>query len=268
MIKVNEYGEITQIMLGREVAGTVYYWTAAYLVDGLLVDTGCAHTAEELGAYLRKKRVDIAVNTHHHEDHVGGNSLLQKERGDIISAHPLARALIARPMELLEYQEMVWGYPEPTVVKRVAESVCTPRHTFRVLHTPGHSPDHISLLEPERGWCFCGDLFVSEKQKVLRADEDIIGIMDSLILLLQLPVKQFTLFTSIGRVYPAGREAVTVFLEHLRQVHRQVVELSGQGLSTDAVRDSIFGRESGLAGLTGGHYSIRNLVEKLISGPA
>ena len=35
MLKVNPLGEVTQIMMGREMDGTVLYWTSAYLVDGL-----------------------------------------------------------------------------------------------------------------------------------------------------------------------------------------------------------------------------------------
>ena len=49
----------------------------------------------------------------------------------------------------------------------------TEHHNFQVIETPGHCPDHVSLYEPEQGWFFSGDLFVSEDQKVFRADEEI-----------------------------------------------------------------------------------------------
>jgi hypothetical protein len=45
MLEEKKLGASTQIMMGREIDGTVYYWTAAYLVDGLLIDTGCSYTA-------------------------------------------------------------------------------------------------------------------------------------------------------------------------------------------------------------------------------
>ncbi|HSW35042.1 MAG TPA: MBL fold metallo-hydrolase, partial [Candidatus Limnocylindrales bacterium] len=167
MLKINECGDVTQVVMGREVAGTVYYWTAAYLIDGLLVDTGCAYTADELSTFLQDKTVDCVVNTHHHEDHVGGNLALLKERGEIISAHHLAVPLINSKLPLREYQELVWGYPEPVHVKEVTGKLETSRYNFEVIDTPGHSPDHIVILEPEQGWCFCGDIFVSENQKVL-----------------------------------------------------------------------------------------------------
>jgi len=45
MIEGKKLGAPAQIMMGREIDGIVYYWTAAYLVDGLLIDTGCSYTA-------------------------------------------------------------------------------------------------------------------------------------------------------------------------------------------------------------------------------
>ncbi len=77
-------------MMGREMDGAVLYWTAAYLVDGLLIDTGCAFTAEELICFLREHEVKQVVNTHHHEDHVGANYLIQRELGLDIFAHATA----------------------------------------------------------------------------------------------------------------------------------------------------------------------------------
>jgi hydroxyacylglutathione hydrolase len=80
MLQEKRAGAVTQIMMGREIDGAVYYWTAAYLVDDLLIDTGCFYTAPELMAYLQDQEISQVVNTHHHEDHIGGNALLQKLR--------------------------------------------------------------------------------------------------------------------------------------------------------------------------------------------
>ncbi len=47
MIVAEDLGEITQIRMGRNIDGQVLYWGAAYLVDNLLIDTGCHHTANK-----------------------------------------------------------------------------------------------------------------------------------------------------------------------------------------------------------------------------
>jgi glyoxylase-like metal-dependent hydrolase (beta-lactamase superfamily II) len=266
VLKVNRYGGIAQLMMGREMDGSVLYWTAAYLVDGLLIDTGCAYTADELGRFLGEQEVEQVVNTHHHEDHVGANSFIQQQLGLEIYAHPLAIPLLNRRLPLREYQEMVWGYPEPAAAQPLPPAIHTNRYNFEVIETPGHSSDHIALLEPERGWCFTGDLFVSENLKMLRADEDIDGIIASLEKLLALPVDELILYTAIGRVFPDGKRAIRNFLDYLGGLRDRVTRLAGESLTAPEIRDRIFGRETQLAPLTGGHYSVLNLVEQLMPG--
>ncbi len=264
MLKVNRFGEITQLMMGREMEGTVLYWTAAYLVDGLLIDTGCAYTAEELGRFLLGQRVEQVVNTHHHEDHIGANAFVQRQLGLEIYAHPRAIPLIKNGFPLLKYQEMVWGYPELTAVRPLPGTIRTKHYSFEVIETPGHSPDHIALFEREQGWCFSGDLFVSENLKMLRADEDIDGISASLEKLPALPSEELTLYTSLGRVVPDGKRAVASFLEYLRDLRRKVAGLAGGSLTAPEIRDHIFGRETQMEPLTGGHFSVLNLIEQLM----
>lgn len=264
MLKVNRLGEVVQLMLGREMGGTVLYWTAAYLVDGLLIDTGCAYTARELVQFLENEEVRVVVNTHHHEDHVGANALLQERFGLEIYAHPLAIPLINSRLPLREYQEMVWGYPKPMEVKPVPEAIKTQRHIFEIIETPGHSPDHIVLFERDEGWCFSGDLFVSEGLKTLRADEDIDGIAASLEKLLNLPSDGLILYAAMDRVITDGKKAIRFFLEHLGELRSEVARLAGESLQAPEIRDRIFGRETKLEPLTGGHFSILNLVEQLM----
>jgi hypothetical protein len=52
MIKATRYQSITRFDLARTLAGRGRYWTTAYLVDDLLIDSGCAHTARELADAL------------------------------------------------------------------------------------------------------------------------------------------------------------------------------------------------------------------------
>ena len=65
---------VVRFRMARELLGKQFYHTAAYWVDGLLIDTGCAHTARQLTSTLKGWRVDQVVNTHSHEDHIGANA--------------------------------------------------------------------------------------------------------------------------------------------------------------------------------------------------
>ncbi len=266
MIEIKDLGDVTQIRMSQTMGGRPLYWVAAYLVDGLLIDTGCHHTRTELRDALADREVAQVVNTHHHEDHVGADRLLSDERGLPILAHPAAAPLIAEPPAILPYQQLVWGDPEPCPVQPLGDTVRTPGHEFLVVDTPGHCPDHVALVEPRTGWCFSGDLFVTEDQKTLRADEDIRIIRESLQKLAGLEVDRLILFTSLGQVHEDGRRAIAAFLDHLARLEEQVLDLGRQGLDPAAIVERTMGRESSLAQLTGGHYSYRNMVRSLLAG--
>jgi hypothetical protein len=45
VIEIQAFEEITQIRMSREIGGNPVYWVASYLVDGLLMDTGCSYRA-------------------------------------------------------------------------------------------------------------------------------------------------------------------------------------------------------------------------------
>ncbi len=140
MIEVSHFDQVVQIRMSREVNGRPLYWVAAYLVDGILIDTGCKHTSEE---------------------------------------------------------------------------------------------------------------FVTVEK------------------LLQIETDRLVLFTSIGVIVEDGREALRKFLDYIRELTQRVIHLNREGVPAAAIRDRIFGRESSLAQLTGGHYSSLNLILSILNnGPA
>lgn len=263
MLKIKEYENINQIMLGRDVNGTVYYWVAAYYIDGLLIDTGCYFTAQELMDCLKNKKINTVINTHFHEDHIGGNILIQKNLGIDIYAHPDSIPLINKKADINPYQEIVWGYPEPTETKPIPKKISTNNYTFDVFETPGHSIGHISLIEPNVGWCFSGDIFISEKQKIIRPDEDINIIIESLKIILNLKSEKLILFTSTGGIFENGRGSINNYIKYIDNLKRNISELNKVTRSPEEIRDKIFGRESKLEKLTNGHYSILNFVKSI-----
>lgn len=264
MIEINHFEEVMQIKMSLEVGGRPLYWVAAYLVDGLLIDTGCKHTSEDFVDFLKGQNLKLAVNTHHHEDHIGANHLVKQKFGLKIFAHPEAAPLINRVPRLNPYQETVWGYPDPSGVYPLSDTLETENLKFDVLETPGHCRGHVVLLEPGKGWCFSGDLFVSENQKVLRPDENIHEIAQSVKRLLDIKTHRLILFTSIGRVVEDGRKALHNYLDYLRELSQRAKQLEKKGLSVEAIRDEVFGRESSLAQLTEGHYSSDNMVRSVL----
>ncbi len=264
MIEINHFEEVTQIKLSQTMNGQPLYWAATYLVDGLLIDTGPKHTAEELVEFLEGQNVKFAVNTHHHEDHIGANHLLQQRLGIKIFAHPKAIPLINQVPKLLPYQETVWGYPEPTRVSPLPENIRTDHFHFEVLETPGHSVGHIALLEPQKGWCFSGDLFVNEKPKAFRPHEDIAETIKSMKKLVELQTERLILFTALGKIIQDGRKNLKICIEYLEDLSQKAKNLAKKGLSVSAIREELIGEDTSLAPLTDGDFSADNLIRSIL----
>jgi len=264
MIEADQFEEVTRIRMGREMDGRVLYRVASYLVDGLLIDTGCAHTAGELADFLEGRGLKLAVNTHHHEDHIGANGVLMERYGIEVFASAGSVPLISQARVIPSYRELVWGSPKPTQVERLPETIETDRFRFDVVETPGHSAGHVALVEASRGWCFSGDIFVTEEPIAVRPEDDIAVTVKSMQRLVDLQTDRLVLLTALGRSEPDGRAALTTCIRYLRDLSRRAKELQGQRLDAPAIRDEIFGRETSLAGPSEGDFSAENMIRAVL----
>jgi len=262
MLTATEYEQVTQIKMSRYPEFRPATYVSAYLVDSLLIDSGLAHTAEELADFLKDKAVKTIVNTHYHEDHISANALLKERYGAELLAHPLAINRINKPATLYPYQEEVWGYPIPTQAKEIGDSVSTQHFHFEVIHTPGHSPDHICLFEKSHGWLFSGDLFTTIHPNVARPEENQWQIIASLKKVKDLMPQ--ALFPAPGRIISEPIATLEQTIQYLEDLGHRVMELSDKGLSPVEIRQQIFGDEAPIAELTQQQFSSENLVKSYL----
>ncbi|MEW6348961.1 MAG: MBL fold metallo-hydrolase [Thermodesulfobacteriota bacterium] len=264
MIHVKQIGEIHAFRMARTIRGRGLYYTAAYLVDGLLIDSGCAHTVDEFMGALNGKHVRIVVNTHSHEDHIAGNAAIQAKYGAEVFADQSAIPFVADPRRrrLRPYQLVMWGYPAPSRAQPLGDCLEAEHHCFQVIPAPGHSPDHVCLYEQEHGWLFTGDAYVGGQDKALRADYDIWQIISSLKRLLALRPR--TLFAGSGTVRDDASQAIQEKIRYLEETGARVLELRRKGLSYRRIRKALFGPEMPIAYYTLGHFSGRNLVRSYV----
>ena len=265
MLNLSVYSSVTRFDLAHTLLGRGRYWTTAYYVDGLLIDSGCAYSAAELAQVLEDQPLNWLVNTHTHEDHIGADGPLQRSRDGLqIRAHPLALPVLADPhrtQPLHPYRKLFWGWPTPSQATPLAdgETIQTEHYTFQALYTPGHSVDHLCLYEAAQGWLFSGDLFVGGQDRALRQGQDIWRTIASLKRMAELPLQ--TLFPGSARVRQQPLEELCQKIAYYEQRGQQVLELHQQGLDEGEIARQLFGKPMWVELVTLGHFSRRNLVQ-------
>ncbi len=110
-------------------------------------------------SYLREKKLtpDKIILTHSHWDHFGGLAALRKEIPVPVYVHAADAPNIVQPgADGLPLLFPVEGHcPEHQVTE--GDEIPVGNLSFRVIHTPGHSPGGICLYCEEKGILFSGD---------------------------------------------------------------------------------------------------------------
>ncbi|MBX3013506.1 MAG: MBL fold metallo-hydrolase [Caldilineaceae bacterium] len=266
MIHVDQYGQVLAIRMSRSIFGRPFWWTTAYWVDGLLIDTGPRFAARALLYVLRNLPVDQVVITHAHEDQTGGLlAVLQQYPKAKIYAAPRTLPWLATPERrpLPFYRRFVWGVPQACRTAVSLDTVNNVLHTtsyqFRAVETPGHTSDHIALFEPHQRWLFSGDVFGYSQTNAWAAEADLFGVICSLRTLADLRPER--IFPSDGRISRTPLPELHGKIGQLLQITREVAQLDALGLTKDEIVLRLFHKEPPLYFWTAGHYSAANLVD-------
>lgn len=259
MLKVKQYGDVTRLTLGTEIKGRVVFSVCAYLIDGLLIDTGPHNTRYELVDFVREQKVSVAVNTHHHVDHVGGNRVISEELKIPIFASLECALIICNRQNIFPYQRELWGEPQPCQVSVLGEKVETEHFGFQVIKTGAHSEDHVVFLLKEKGWLFTGDEFLTENPNSARKGEDNEKMVQALKRMLDLSPE--VLFTSSGRIYWDGSGSLRRAIAYYERIKEEVCKLNMAGFNSQEIVIRLFGSETPLKEYTDGRFSRQNFVE-------
>ncbi|MFK4303598.1 MULTISPECIES: MBL fold metallo-hydrolase [unclassified Paenibacillus] len=148
--------------------------TNAYLLQGddpqraVIIDPGM--NPGSLLRAIESLKIEAILLTHAHFDHIGGVDEIRKAKGCPVYLHPLEQDWLTSPKL---NGSLMWPEASPPISTEPAEydlaegqQLNLIGHTFKVFHTPGHSPGSVSFL--------CGkDLFSGDvlfRQGVGRTD--------------------------------------------------------------------------------------------------
>ena len=265
MLKAKQSGSVTSYCMGRSIGSFVPYAVHAFLVGDTLIDTGTIYAQQEFAQALEGKPITTIINTHHHEDHIGNNHFFQSRFNTTIYAPRDALSYLEAPHDigLHLYQRFVWDWPEPSLGQPLNKRITCAGHTFEVIPTPGHCPDHICLLEPENRWLFTGDIFCGRIVRYLRADEDFHAILSSLKKLADLDFS--TLFCCLKGIVQDGKAALLSKIGSMEKLMEKVMDLHAQGLSPTTIRKKLLGREDAMFYMTGGHFAKQHVIDSILS---
>lgn len=186
--------------------------TNAYLVgerEMALIDPGSDDPAElealfrliaRLGAEGRT--LNLIALTHHHPDHVAGAAAVKAKFRVPVVGH----ALLAKHVPIdVALKDREWI---PLAAGAAGD------WNLRVLETPGHTRDHIALLQERTCSLFCGDLIPGGRGTVIidPPDGNMADYLRSLGRLLDEPVD--TLFPAHGSPQGAAKRRIRALIEH------------------------------------------------------
>jgi glyoxylase-like metal-dependent hydrolase (beta-lactamase superfamily II) len=163
--------------LGTGAGGHVRAFLLEHGAELTLVDTlfegDARHVLEAVDRLGRRpsdlKRIAI---THGHRSHLGGLAALKRASGARVFAHAWEADIVsgdrrAQPVTLLPTQSVrLLPFQIGLRLNRPKHVPCTVDEgledgdafgPLEVLHTPGHSPGHLSFFWPERGFLIAGD---------------------------------------------------------------------------------------------------------------
>ena len=250
---------VTRLRLRSWQGRLAGYEVSAYVLRGVLVDTGCAHGARELAAAVEVLKPRGAVVTHWHEDHAG-NAAMLAVRGLPMRMHPACEATLRTRPSIAAYRHFVWGQPARLVAPLIDASVAP----LAVLELPGHTPDHLAVWDAERRILVSGDLFLGVKVRVAHRHESPRLLVASLRAAAALEPR-LLLDAHRGPVRDAAsalRAKIAWLEDTIASIDAGVV----RGETTRAIARRVLGREASVGYVSGGEYSKLAFVLAVLEG--
>ncbi|MFP4532238.1 MAG: MBL fold metallo-hydrolase [Desulfobacterales bacterium] len=257
------YGPVNAWELGWSPVGRPVMTVHFYIVGRVMIDTGLSHMRSAALNIARRYGVKAVLLTHYHEDHSGNAAAIKEQLNIPVYALPLTCRKMRNPSRIFPYQHLMWGAADPLKPAPLPAAYNANGFSFIPVHTPGHSKDHTVFLEPRQGWLFSGDLYLSERIKYFRADENIADQIKSLRKVLVYDFE--TLFCAHRPEIEDGRQCLMRKLDYLENFYGSVAELADQGMDENQIMGQLKLKEVySIKLMCWGNVSMKNMVRSVI----
>ncbi len=263
MLIRTSYGEITEFKAARTILGRPLYLAHFFFLKGLLIDTGPQCISQEIMSALKEYCIEKVVITHQHEDHTGNCSLIQKEFGVPIYAHPETIRFLASPTKNIQiYRKVMWGNAPCAEAKPLGNYISSGDYRLDVIHTGGHSKDHVCFFEPQNRWLFAGDIYLGEKLTSFMVGEDIVEHLTALQKLISLEPKY--LFCGLKGRLKDGKQRLVNKYNSWWNLCCRVKELYAAGKSRSEIMADVFDGETLFYYFSQSNWGRRHMLDSII----
>jgi glyoxylase-like metal-dependent hydrolase (beta-lactamase superfamily II) len=235
--KKYNFNGVKGFKLGWSLLGPPLLTVYCYILDDLMIDTGQSHMQQEVLEIARNHNINRIFLTHHHEDHSGNAAAIRRNHSTRVFGHSLTKDKMEHPFHILPYQKYVWGRSAPVAIEPLPEKIETALGQVVPIHTPGHSKDHTSFLLREAGVLFSGDLYLADKIKFFRSDEDVGTQIRSLRKILELDFD--TLLCSHYPKSEKGKDRIERKLAFLEDLYDNIIKLWEKGYSEKKIFNTL-----------------------------
>lgn len=261
--KKKQFGDVTGFNFGFGILGPPVMTAWCYCVDGILIDTGISRLKSLAVEALVSERPGQILLTHHHEDHSGNAGSISRILGIPVFGHPYAVEKLSQRYSIYPYQHMMWGKSSPVKVLPLEPQIESERTRLIPIHTPGHSLDHTVYFDADQGRIFSGDLFLGEKIKFFRADENIYQQIESLKRILTYDFQ--AVFCAHRPTLKNGKQCIERKLDFLMNLVGSVMSLQKKGMNRKSIIRTLDRKEDLLVRLmTNGNVSFAHMVTSAI----
>lgn len=254
-----QYKDVTGIKVGRLNQGLNTNFIV-YRIGETVIDSGPSNQWKYVKPFLDGSKVSQLLLTHHHEDHSGNAHSISKEYNIVPKAPELAQAKLKAGYKTPLMQRLVWGslIPVETIALNGCEYLADGTKIIPV-HTPGHAKDLTCYFLPEKKYFFSGDLFIAPKLKLLRSDENLEQLLQSINKVLDLDFD--ILFCPHGGIIENGKDALKAKKDSVLSLAGKAQALNKEGLGLNDIVIDLLGKEDMVAKLTNGNFCKANLIK-------
>jgi glyoxylase-like metal-dependent hydrolase (beta-lactamase superfamily II) len=258
MLRETRHDDVVRLFFETPQSRMMGLNVSAYVVRGVLIDSGFPAVAGELDAWLATHPLRGAIVSHYHEDHAGNVDRLVA-RGVPVQLAPETLAHIEKPDRIGLYRRICWGVPRP--LARLPEPFSDA--SLALVPAVGHSVDHHVVWDASTGTAFGGDLFIGVKVRVAHPPEreDIRRQIQSLRNVIALAPDRY--FDAHRGLVPDPIAQLSAKADWMEETVGRIDSLVAEGLGDEAIARRVLGNRDIISTVSFGDYSRVNVVRSV-----